>query len=319
MSNKPKDVPVYLFTGFLEGGKTKFIQETLEDRRFCNGEKTLLLVCEEGEEEYAPEQFASDTVQIRVVEDQNGLTRENLEKWLDETKAERVVVEYNGMWMLDVLYNAMPENWMVYQEFMFADSTTFLSYNSNMRQLVYDKMKSAELVVFNRFDEKTMDKMAFHKIVRGASRRADIAYEAKNGKVVYDDIEDPLPFDLNASIVEIGDDDFALFYRDMADEPKKYDGKTVRFKCRALVRKKLPANCFVVGRHVMTCCVEDIQFAALVCQWDKADTVKDDSWMILTAKVNFKFHRAYNRRGPVLSYISAESCEAPEQPVATFY
>lgn len=319
MSNKPKDVPVYLFTGFLEGGKTKFIQETLEDRRFCNGEKTMLLICEEGEEEYAPEQFATDTVQIRVVEDQKDLTRENLEKWLTETKSERVVVEYNGMWMLDVLYNAMPENWMVYQEFMFADSTTFLSYNSNMRQLVYDKLKSAELVVFNRFDEKTMDKMAFHKIVRGASRRADIAYEAKNGKVVYDDIEDPLPFDLNAPIVEIGDDDFALFYRDMADEPKKYDGKTVRFKCRCLVRKKLPANCFVVGRHVMTCCVEDIQFAALVCQWDKADTVKDDSWMILTAKVNFKFHRAYNRRGPVLSYISAESCEAPEQPVATFY
>ena len=319
MSNKPKDVPVYLFTGFLEGGKTKFIQETLEDRRFCNGEKTLLLICEEGEEEYAPEQFATDTVQIRVVEDQKDLTRENLEKWLTETKSERVVVEYNGMWMLDVLYNAMPENWMVYQEFMFADSTTFLSYNSNMRQLVYDKLKSAELVVFNRFDEKTMDKMAFHKIVRGASRRADIAYEAKNGKVVYDDIEDPLPFDLNAPIVEIGDDDFALFYRDMADEPKKYDGKTVRFKCRCLVRKKLPANCFVVGRHVMICCVEDIQFAALVCQWDKADTVKDDSWMILTAKVNFKFHRAYNRRGPVLSYISAESCEAPEQPVATFY
>lgn len=318
MSNR-KDVPVYLFTGFLEGGKTKFIQETLEDRRFCNGEKTLLLVCEEGEEEYAPEQFASDTVQIRVVEDQDSLTRENLEKWLAETRAERVVVEYNGMWMLDVLYNAMPEGWMVYQEFMFADSATFLSYNSNMRQLVYDKLKSAELVVFNRFDEKTMDKMAFHKIVRGASRRADIAYEAKNGKVVYDDIEDPLPFDINAPIVEIGDEDFALFYRDMADEPKKYEGKTVRFKCRCLVRKKLPANCFVVGRHVMTCCVEDIQFAALVCQWDKADTVKDDSWMILTAKVEFKFHRAYNRRGPVLSYISAESCEAPEQPVATFY
>ena len=318
MSNR-KDVPVYLFTGFLEGGKTKFIQETLEDRRFCNGEKTLLLVCEEGEEEYAPEQFASDTVQIRVVEDQDSLTRENLEKWLAETRAERVVVEYNGMWMLDVLYNAMPEGWMVYQEFMFADSATFLSYNSNMRQLVYDKLKSAELVVFNRFDEKSMDKMAFHKIVRGASRRADIAYEAKNGKVVYDDIEDPLPYDLNAPIVEIGDEDFALFYRDMADEPKKYEGKTVRFKCRCLVRKKLPANCFVVGRHVMTCCVEDIQFAALVCQWDKANTVKDDSWMILTAKVEFKFHRAYNRRGPVLSYISAESCEAPEQPVATFY
>ena len=188
-----------------------------------------------------------------------------------------------------------------------------------MRQLVYDKLKSAELVVFNRFDRAKMDKMAFHKIVRGASRRADIAYEDRNGKVEYDDIEDPLPFDLNAPIVEIGDEDYALFYRDMADEPKKYQGKTVRFKCRALVRKKLPAGCFVVGRHVMTCCVEDIQFAALVCQWDKADTVQDDTWMVLTAKIDFKFHRAYGRKGPVLSYISAEPCPAPEQPVATFY
>ena len=39
------DIPVYLFTGFLESGKTKFIQETLEDERFNAGEKTLLLLC----------------------------------------------------------------------------------------------------------------------------------------------------------------------------------------------------------------------------------------------------------------------------------
>ena len=50
-----RQIPVYLFTGFLEGGKTKFIQETLEDGRFNKGEPTLLLVCEEGIEEYAPE------------------------------------------------------------------------------------------------------------------------------------------------------------------------------------------------------------------------------------------------------------------------
>lgn len=319
MSNKVKDVPVFLFTGFLESGKTKFIQETLEDKRFCNGEKTLLLLCEEGEEEYAPEQFATDSVKIRIVEEPEQLNRENLERWLRETDSRRVLIEYNGMWMLDSLYNAMPEGWMVYQEFMFADAGSFLSYNSNMRQLVYDKLKSAELVVFNRFDSAAMDKMAFHKIVRGASRRADIAYEGRDGKVVYDDIEDPLPFDLNAPVVEIGDDDYALFYRDMADEPKKYQGKTLRFKCRALVRKKLPAGSFAVGRHVMTCCVEDIQFAALVCQWDKADSVQDDTWMLLTAKVDFKFSRAYGRKGPVLSCISAEPCQAPEQPVAAFY
>ena len=313
-----RDLPVYLFTGFLEAGKTKFIQETLDDKRLCNGERTLLLVCEEGEEEYAPDQFAKDGVYIRVIEDQSELTTETLDRFVKEIRAARVVIEYNGMWMLDALYGAMPEGWMVYQEFMFADATTFLNYNSNMRQLVYDNLKSCELVVFNRF-KPSMDKMDFHKIVRGASRRADIAYEYAGGKVEYDDIEDPLPFDLEAPIVQIGDEDYALWYRDMAEEPKKYEGKTVRFKCRALTRSKLPSGSFVVGRHVMTCCVEDIQFAALVCQWDKATTVQNDSWMILTARVNFKFNRAYGKKGPVLSYMEAEPCDAPAQDVATFY
>ena len=317
MSNQ-KDVPVYLFTGFLEAGKTKFIQETLEDKRFCKGERTLLLVCEEGEEEYAPDEFADKSVSVRLVETEQALTGENLERWLRESRAERVLIEYNGMWMLDLLYNAMPESWVVYQEFMFADSRSFVSYNNNMRQLVYDKLKSCELVVFNRCEETT-DLMALHKIVRGVSRRADIAYEHVSGKVEYDDIQDPLPFDLEAPVVEIADEDYALWYRDMSEEPKKYEGKVLRFKCKALVRKRLPAGCFVAGRHLMTCCVNDIQFAGLVCQWERAEQIEDESWMVLTAKLNVKFSRAYGKKGPVLSFIEATPCKAPAQEVASFF
>ena len=316
--NEQNDIPVYLFTGFLESGKTKFIQETLEDKRFNNGERTLLLVCEEGEEEYAPDQFYGKNVFIRQVESEEELTSENLTDWLAQTKSTRAVVEYNGMWMLDTLYNAMPENWVVYQEFMFADAATFLTYNANMRQLTYDKLKSCELVVFNRF-RKEMDKMPFHKIVRGASRRTDIAYEYASNKVEYDDIEDPLPYDVTAPVIEIKDSDYAIWYRDLSENPKIYEGKTVSVKLRALTRKKLPAGTFIVGRHIMTCCVQDTQFAALVCQWDKADTVTNDSWMTLTAQIHFKFNRAYGKKGPVLTYISAQSADAPENPVATFF
>ena len=313
-----KDFPVFLFTGFLESGKTKFIQETLEDKRFCNGEKTLLIVCEEGEEEYAPDQFVDKSVYIRVLEDPSQLTTENLKAFAEETKAERAVIEYNGMWLLDSLYNAMPENWMVYQEFMFADAGTFLTYNANMRQLCFDKMKSAELVVFNRF-KPDMDKMAFHKIVRGASKRADIAYEDAKGNVEYDDIEDPLPFDLNAPVVEIGDDDYAVWYRDMSEESDKYEGKTVRVKVRALLRKKLPKGSIVVGRHVMTCCEADIQFAGLVCQYADAAGIENDSWIDLTAKINFKFNAAYHGKGPVMTFVSCQPCQAPNPEVSTFY
>ena len=310
-------IPVYLFTGFLEGGKTKFIQETLEDKRFNKGEPTLLLVCEEGLEEYAPEQFSGHRVKLKAVEEEEDLNPENLTKWLAQAEAERVLVEYNGMWMLDSLYNALPEGWLVAQEFMFADATTFLSYNANMRQLTYDKLKSAELVVFNRFKPE-MDKMDFHKIVRAASRRADIAYEAADGNVVYDDIVDPLPFDINAPIVEVGDRDYALWYRDVAEEPKKYAGKTVRVKARCAVNRGIPKGWRVLGRHVMTCCEADIAFHAFVCDFSAVEDGESDGWYVVTAKMEYKFHRSYGRRGPVLTALSAESCEAPDPRVATF-
>lgn len=313
-----RQIPVYLFTGFLEGGKTKFIQETLEDGRFNKGEPTLLLVCEEGIEEYAPEQFSGHRVKLKAVENEADLTPENLVQWLAKAEAERVLVEYNGMWMLDTLYGALPENWLVAQEFMFADAGTFLTYNANMRQLCYDKMKSAELIVFNRFKPE-MDKMEFHKIVRAASRRADIAYESADGSVVYDDIEDPLPFDIDAPVIEIADRDYAIWYRDVSEEPKKYAGKTVRVKCRCVKRRGIQSGWMIAGRHVMTCCEADIAFTAFICDFRSIPDMPDDGWFVLTAKMDYKFNRAYGRRGPVLTAESAEACEAPDPSVATFF
>lgn len=312
------ELPVYLFTGFLEAGKTKFIQETLEDSRFHKGERTLLVLCEEGMEEYAPEQFCAPNVFLRTVEDEADFTAENLSAMQREVNPERILIEYNGMWLLDTLYSNMPEGWIVAQEFLFCDATTFLTYNANMRQLMVDKIKSAELVVLNRY-RADMDRMAMHKVIRGVSRRCDIAYEYADGKVEYDDIEDPLPFDIEAPVVNIEDRDYAIWYRDMSEEPKKYNGKTVRFKGRCLVRKNVPKGSFIIGRHIMTCCVEDIQFAGIICNWDKADTVRDDEWVILTATLENKFHRAYGRKGPVLTVQSMEETEKPEEAVATFY
>ena len=185
------DLPVYLFTGFLEAGKTKFIQETLEDSRFHKGERTLLLLCEEGEEVYEPDKFCAGNVYVRNIDEESDLTVEHLKALQDEIQPERVLVEFNGMWMLDSLYGNLPEGWAVAQEFLFCDATSFLSYNANMRQLMVDKLKSAELVVLNRYND-SMDRMEMHRIIRAISRRCDIAYEYTDGKVVYDDIEDPL-------------------------------------------------------------------------------------------------------------------------------
>ena len=312
------ELPVYLFTGFLEAGKTRFIQETLEDERFNAGERTLLLVCEEGVEEYAPEQFSGKNVFIEVLDDRSQLNADHLAKLQMAHNAERCVVEYNGMWLLDELYQNMPEDWVIYQEICFADANTFLRYNANMRQLMVDKLKSCEMIVLNRA-RPDLDKQEVHKIVRGVSRRAEIAYEGPNGDVVYDDIEDPLPFDLEAPVVEIQDQDYAVWYRDISEETKKYGGKTLRFKGMVVCSPKLPKNTFLCGRYLMTCCEADIAYTGLACQWTKADTLQSKSWVTVTATVAIKFSSVYGKRGPVLQVQSVEPAQPPAQEVAAFY
>ena len=206
------EIPVYLFVGFLESGKTKFIQETFEDPNFDSGDKTLLLVCEEGEEEYNQKKFAFPGVTLYNLEDKAELNPQNLAKLAKEADAGRVVIEYNGMWLLQDLANNLPENWIVYQCIATADGTTALTYarDNSMRSLMLDKIARSELIVFNRAEAVNNDaaRQELHKLVRQASRKCDIAYEFADGSVAYDDIPDPLPFDLNAPVVEIGDEDF---------------------------------------------------------------------------------------------------------------
>lgn len=315
--NQP-DVPVYLFTGFLESGKTKFIQGTLEDKRFNNGEKTLLLLCEEGEEEYDLSSYPYKDVYLRTIEEPEELSPENLSALLKETGAERVVVEYNGMWQLSSLFNGMPDNWAVCQEMMFVDASTFLNYNANMRSLVVDKLNTTDLVVFNRF-RSDMDKMEFHKIVRTTSRRADIAYEYENGQVEYDDIQDPLPFDIEAPKIVLKDTDYALWYRDIMEEPQKYHGKTIQFRGLVAVDKKFPKGMFAVGRHVMTCCADDITYCCVVAEWDKSAALQSRQWVNVTAVIQVEKHKLYRGKGPVLKVQEVVMTSAPEQEVATFY
>ena len=319
MNTPAREIPVYLFTGFLEAGKTKFIQETFEDPRFNNGENTLLLVCEEGIEEYDPSRFKGDMGSFHAVniDSPEELTADHLSKLQDKYDIDRVVVEYNGMWMLDNLYAALPEGWIVYQEILFAEAGTFLNYNANMRSLVYDKLKSCELVVFNRADEKNLDKQAFHKIVRAVSRKTNIAYEYKNGEVEYDDIEDPPPYDMNAPIIEIADEDYAFWCADFADKPEAYDGKTVRIHVMVAKNKSLQPGEMVVGRKLMLCCSEDIQFKGMLCKCDNAAKYKSNDWIYLTAKIVFEAHRLYRGgHGPVLYANAVKRAEPCDPEVA---
>jgi len=311
------DIAVYLFTGFLEAGKSAFIKETMEDKRFTNGEKTLLLLCEEGEVEFDSEQMAEKEVYIEVIEDVSEINSENLENLQKKYDASRVVVEYNGMWQNTELYTEMPDSWILYQEITFMDANNFISYNTNMRSLVVDKFQNCELVVFNRC-KKGFEKEEFHKIVRGVSRRTDIIYEYEDGVIEPDEIEDPLPFDIEADVIEIDLKDYAIWYRDLVEEMGKYNKKTVKFTGVISVDERMPKDCFVIGRPVMTCCADDIAFKGILgC--NRAKSMQNGDWISVTAKIKIEKHKLYQGKGPVLYMTDYAVTSEPQEPVATFY
>ncbi len=313
-----REIPVYLFTGFLEGGKTKFINDTIAQGQFDDGEKTLLLVCEEGVEEYDDVALAEKNIFVEFIDDKAKLNPDKLAALQRKHSAVRVICEYNGMWLVPDLFSALPDGWIVPQIMTFCEAETFLDYNANMRSLVVDKLNNTDLVVFNRFDPDA-DKMPYHTIVRGVSRMCDIAYEYPNGDAEYDDIEDPLPYDVDAPVIEVADKDFAIWYRDVSEELDKYNGKTVKLRGLVASNPQIPKDCFVFGREIMTCCVEDIKYAGMIVEGTSKFSAKHGDWIILTAKIVIKNNKVYGRKGPVLMAISVEKSTAPEDPVATFY
>ena len=190
-------IPVYLFLGFLESGKTTFIQNALEDDRFQNEkDRSLVILCEEGEEELNLSRIRGN-VKVETLTDKAQLNYRTLEDMLRRSRAKRVILEYNGMWLLSELQNALPRSWQIYQVMMTADASTIGLYDGNMRQLVADKLAVTEMVAFNRCRAGT-DKEALHRLVRAVNRRADILYEYPGGQTEVDDIVDPLPFDREA-------------------------------------------------------------------------------------------------------------------------
>ena len=312
------EVAVYLFTGFLEAGKTKFIIETLADPNFNNKDrKYLLIACEEGIEEYTPD-VLSDNVSYASFDEEERLTPDRISALQKRAGDDVVIIEYNGMWSLDSIYNNLPENFTVYQEIAIIDSTTAINYNANMRQQMVDKLSSAEMVVFNRVTPDT-DRLALHKIVRGVSRKATICYENMNGEIEFDDIEDPLPFDISAPVIEIKDEDFAIFYRDMSEEFEKYNGKTVRFKGIVALDRSLPQGNFAIGRHIMTCCEADIAYRGVVAKGMGNLQLKTRDWVTVEGKLIEEYSKLYGAKGPILSVSKIMRAEKPEVELATFY
>ena len=318
MSNE-REVPVYLFTGILESGKTSFIRDTLNDRGFHRGEKTLIILCEEGIEEFDEAELVKKNIYSHHIEEKEQLNREFMAKCEDFHRPERVMIEYNGMWKVDIVAeNVLPAEWVLAQVISFVDATTFNMYWNNMRSILMEQLSLSDMVILNRCTDQTR-RSEFRRCVKLFNKKAQIGYEAAEG---YEDAlkEEELPYDINADIIEIEDDDYGIWYMDAMDNPKKYDGKVVKFNAMVYNPPKYPSNCFVPGRFAMTCCADDISFMGMLCKCVKGKEVHyaDKEWVNVTAKIKREFLREYKGKGPVLYLVDVEKTQKPEDELVYF-
>lgn len=315
------EIPVYLVTGFLEGGKTCFLKETLDSEEFTSTEKSLLIACEEGEEEYDDIFLKKVNTSLAVIEDQEELTSEKLEELQKKYRPDRVLIEYNGMWKLeDILNMDLPKDWTIVQIINIINAETFPLYLNNMRSVVMEQFTNADMIIFNRCEEDTPG-ASYLRNIKAVNRRGSVYFETKSGKPL--EVEEELPFDLNADVIEIADIDFGVWYIDAMDEPKKYEGKTVKFKGLVYKGKKFPKGTFVPGRFAMTCCADDIAFFGFICKggkenYEMVDDLENRDWVEITAKVKNEFCKEYMKKGPVLYPVSIERTLKPKEELIYF-
>jgi len=308
------DIPVYLIAGFLDGGKTDFINGILEDG-FAREDKTLLICCEEGELEY--EQKALDNVTVVTVDEETALTCSQCKEWEKQYKPKQVLIEYNGMWSMERLYReVLPANWVLYQVMTFVDANTFETYAKNMGQIMMEKITNADLLVFNRCTDEL--KAALRKRnLRMVNRRADIYLEDLNGNSEDYNNGEVCPFDLDQPVINIPDDDYGVWYVDVMDYPDRWAGKTVHMKLLMCHSKKFKGvHC--PGRFAMVCCDKDMQFLALVCRGEGLENYKDKDWVLLHATVKVEECDAYQGVGPVLYVTSITAAAKPDPEIVSF-
>ncbi|MCI5856014.1 MAG: GTPase [Agathobacter sp.] len=311
-----EEIPVYLFSGFMDSGKTSLVQETLFENNFGDGAKGIIIMCEDGEKEYDEAKLATINIKLVTIDSEEEFTLEKLNEINRSYLPEQVFIEYNGTWGMDKILDApLPEGWTIVQHLTTVDSTTFDLYMNNMRAMMQEQVFASDVVIFNRTDDDT-DRGHLRRTIKNINRKAQIVYERKDGTI--DERPEELPFDINQDVIELSDADYAIWYMDAMENYKKYEGKTVKFLALCYNPDNLKKGIFVPGRFAMTCCIEDVQFIGFKCKYDRENEIAHKSWINIEAKIHVEFAREYKGKGPVLYPISITPAQKPEDELVYF-
>lgn len=313
---KGKMKPVFVINGFLESGKSEFINYTLAQPYFQTRGRTLLILCEEGEVEYDTELLKKTRTDLAVIDDEDDFTPDKLMELDKKFSPERIIIEWNGMWNYKEKMK-LPFHFAMEQQITIINAETFVNYYTNMRSLLAEMLRKSEMIIFNRCDGVLDDLPNYKRNIKAVNQSADIIFEGREGEITTI-FEDDLPFDLNAPIIELDNEGYGIWYIDSLDNLDRYVGKTVQFTGMVAVPPNFPKGYFIPGRMAMTCCAEDMAFLGFACEYKDYDRLKERQWVRVTAKVAKEPFVDYGGEGPVLKAISVDYTKAPKDEVISF-
>ena len=293
-------LPIFIINGFLEAGKTQFMKFTMQQEYFQTDGNTLLIVCEEGEEEYDKELLESTHTTVKYIDDISDFTKEKMVEFTKEVDPERILIEWNGLWEQDKIQ--IPDIWYVNQMITIYDTSTLDLYikNKDLKAYMGKMLKDSELVICNRADNIDEEILStYHLQIKAMAPNAEIIFEGEEGEIT-GDFSINLPYNLDDSKLVIKPEEYGIFYVDAMDRTEKYDGKEVEFVAQVVRPDGIGDDILIPGRRAMTCCEADIQFLGFVCHYKGAKNFKNKDWVKVKGKIKYEMSPQYRAKGPVI-------------------
>ncbi|MCD8130429.1 MAG: GTPase [Lachnospiraceae bacterium] len=308
-------IPVYIINGFLDSGKTEFINYTISQPYFQTRDKTLLIVCEEGEVEYDPALLKKSRTSMELVEEEKDFTNANLTALEKKHRPGRIIIEWNGMWNFKDM--KLPRNWEVEQQITMIDGSTFQLYYTNMRSLLAEMIRKTEMVIMNRCDGLDEQLPSFKRNLKAVNQQMDVVFENAEGEMS-NLFEEDLPYDLKADVIELDDSSYGIWFIDTMDHVERYVGKTFSYLAQVGRPDDYPKGYFLPGRLIMTCCAEDISFFGFACEYAGAEGLRVEEWVKVTARMDLEEWMDYEGKGPVMKAVSIVKVKGPKERVISF-
>lgn len=306
-----KKVPVFIINGFLEAGKTQFILSTIFRDEFYKRGSTLLLVCEEGENEYDENKLQQYKTKVIYLKEEQ-MNADELNKIFNSNKANRIVIEMNMMF--DQSKISFPNYFEVSQYITLIDGQTFPMYYANMRQKFTDVIKLSDVVAFTKIENR--DSLASYqtglKVTNSQCFYCLINEECVSTQEAF---ITPLPFNKNDKEIVIEDKDFGTFYIDTFDNRPDYENKIVTFNAWVVKSNKIKDNEFIAGRKVLNCCADDIQLFGFLVNDSLNMKLKNNSWVRLKAICHIEFNEEYNEEEIILTPLEISIIKEIENPI----